>query len=235
MRKSNSAIALPLLILCLVLLLSQGASAQLQAGVHLGYGRNSYSSILGEKNVAHTEWSSGVWADYYHEDLLLTGFYQGSLGLKDFKSSRHLGHIGAAYRFLEDDMLQVYGGLGYQLLSTGLNAPQIDEGKVNTFTGHGFSGQVVVGIDISDEFRTIAMVAASPWARWSHQADNVTDANIKAGHSFLYKLELYYDFSEEFGAHFSILGNTYRVPEFKEISETRSSSVSFNLGVTRHF
>lgn len=231
--------ALPLLILCCFLLLPQSASAQLQAGVHLGYGRTNHGQVLGEKNLTNTEWSSGVWADYRHEELLFAGFYQGSLGLKDFNSSRHLAHIGVSYRFLEEDMLQVYGGLGYQLVSTRFSTPEVNSGNRNTLTGHGFAGQVVVDIAVTDEFRTSATVIANPWAKWSHTADGVTDTNIDSGHAFVYKLELYYDVTAEFGAHLSIVGNTYQVPKFvrdnEEVGETKSSAVSINLGVTRHF
>ena len=239
MRKGFLVHALPMLILCCLVPLPHTASAQLLAGVHVGYGRTNYSQVLGEKNLTNTEWSSGVWANYRHEDLLFTGFYHGSLGLQDFKSSRHLAHIGASYRFLEEDMLQVYGGLGYQLLSTRFDTPQVDKGNVNTFTGHGFTGQVVVDIAITEELRTMATVVANPWVKWAHQTNNITDGNIDSGHAFLYKLELFYDFSTDFGAHLSVLGNTYRVPSFSrdtgDIGETKSSSVSVNLGVTRHF
>ena len=239
MHKRFLVHALPILILCCFLLVPHSAFAQLLAGVHLGYGRTSYDQVLGEKNLTNTEWSSGVWANYRHEDLLFTGFYQGSLGLQEFNASRHLAHIGANYRFLEEDMLQVYGGLGYQLVSTRFSTPQVDSGKRNTLTGHGFSGQVVVDIAITDEFRSRATVIANPWTKWAHAADGVTDTNIDSGHAFVYKLELYYDFSTDFGAHLSVLGNTYQVPGFSrgnmEIGETKSSAVSINLGVTRHF
>jgi hypothetical protein len=209
------------------------------AGVHLGYGRTNYSQVLGDKNVSSTEWSSGLWASYNHEDLLFTGVYQASLGLKEFDASRHLGHVGVSYRFLEEDMLTVYGGLGYQLVSARFETPQVDAGQRHSLTGHGFAGQVVVDIAITDEFRTTAMVAANPWTRWSHTFNKNTDSNIDSGNAFIYRLELNYDFSTEFGAHLSVLGNTYSVPAFSRnqetIGETKSSSASINLGVTRHF
>lgn len=231
--------ALPVLILCCFLLQPQSASAQLQAGVSLGYGRTSYSQILGEKNVQNTEWSSGVWANYGHEDLLFTGMYQSSLGLQGFNANRHLAHVGASYLFLEEDALQVYGGLGYHLVSTRFATPEVDNGERNTLTGHGFAGQVIVSIAINEEIQTAATVIASPWANWSHNVANNTRHDVGSGSSFVYKLEVIYDFSTDFGAQLSVLGNVYSMPAFSHngetIGETRSSSSSLNLGVTRHF
>lgn len=232
--------ALPMLVLCCLLLLPHVASAELVAGVHLGYGRTNYSQVLGQKGVTNTEWSTGLSAKYDHNDLLFTALYQTSLGLKDFDTSRHLGHVGVSYRFLEEDVLTVYGGLGYQLVSTRFETPQVDDGERHNLLGHGFAGQVVVNIDVSEEFKTTAMIAANPWTRWSHTYNNKnTEANIDSGNAFIYRLEVMYDFSEELGAHLSVLGNTYSVPSFSRDGlpngETKSSSTSVNLGVTRRF
>jgi hypothetical protein len=239
MRERFLLHALPILILCCLLLVPHAASAELLAGVHLGYGRTNYSQVLGHKNITNSEWSSGLWASYDQEDLLFTGVYQASLGLQDFAASRHLAHVGVSYRFLEEDLLTVYGGLGYQLVSTRLETPQVDAGQLHSFTGHGFAGQVVVDIAITEDFRTTALVAANPWTSWSHTSNKVTDANIDSGNAFIYRLGLNYDFSEDLGAQLSVLGNTYSIPTFSRndlpLEETRSSSVSVNLGVTRRF
>ncbi len=238
MRRRLLLSALPLL-LCLLLVLPQAVSAEVLAGVHLGYGRTNYSQVLGHKDLSNSEWSAGIWANYHHEELLFTALYHGSLGLQDFGANRHLAHVGANYRFLVEDILQVYGGLGYHLVSTRFETPEIDSGERHVLTGHGFTGQVVVDIALSEEFKTSATVVANPWAKWSHQADKVTDANIDSAPAFVYKIELNYDVSEDFGAHLSLLGNTYKVPAFTRssgsIGETKSSSVSINLGVTRKF
>ncbi len=235
MRKRFIVSSLPLIILCCFLLVPNVASAELLAGVHLGYGRTNYSQVLGDNKVSNTEWSSGVWANYRHEDLFFEGFYQGSLGIQDFKVSRHLGHVGVSYLFFEEDVLQVFGGLGYQLISTRFDTPQVDGGNTNTLTGHGFAGQVVVDIAISEEFRTTATVAGNPWAKWSRSSGNTTVASDESGQAFIYKVELFYDFSDDFGAHLSLLGNNYRVPSFGTVGATRSTSTSINLGVTRSF
>ncbi len=225
---------LPVLILCCLLLIaySQSASAELLAGVQLGYGQTQYAKFLGENGESHTEWSSSLWARYPYEDLLFTASYQGSLGLQGFSSSRHLAHAGLSYLFLEEDILKVYGGLGYNLVSAGIPT---DDDKKHTFTGHGFTGQAVLDIAITDELWTSATVIAAPWAKWSHNVAETTNHNIDSSSAFAYKLELFYDFSEEFGAHLSLLGSTYKVPAYDDVGETRSSSVSINLGVTKHF
>ncbi len=235
MRKRISAHALFGLTLCFLLLLPQMASAELLAGVHLGYGRTTYSQVLGEENVQNTEWSSGIWANYSHEDLLFSALYQGSLGLHGFKANRHLAHAGASYLFLKEDALQVYGGLGYHLVSTRFETPEVDNGERHTLTGHGIAGQVVVNISISDELRTAATVVASPWATWSHNVANNTRHDIGSGSSFIYKLELVYDFSSDFGAQLSVLGNNYRVSDDAGQGNTRSSAASINLGITHQF
>lgn len=239
MRKRFLVHGLPILILCCLLLIPHTVSAELIAGVHLGYGRTNYPQVLGQNNVTNAEWSNGLWASYNHEDLLFTGVYQASLGLQDFDSSRHLAHLGVSYRLLVEDMLSVYGGLGYQLVSTRLETLQVDSGERHSLTGHGFAGQVVVDIALSDQLRTTAMVAANPWTQWSHTSSNISNANIESGNAFIYRLGLDYDFSEEFGAHVSVLGNTYSVPAFSHndetIGRTKSSSASVNLGITRRF
>lgn len=235
MRRRLLVHALPIFILCWLLLIPQVASAELLAGAHLGYGRTTYSQVLGEKSVQNTEWSSGIWANYSQADLLFTGLYQGSLGLQEFKASRHLAHAGASYLFLAEDALQVYGGLGYQLVSTRFETPQVDSGERNTLTGHGFAGQVVVNIALNDQFRTAATIIASPWANWSHNVTNNTRHAIGSGSSFVYKLELFYDFSSDFGAQLSLLGNNYRVDDDGGTADTKSSSASINLGATLRF
>ena len=235
MQKKFLLPALPMIILCCLLLLPQAASAELTAGVNLGYGRTNYPQLLGEKNISNSEWSSGLWARYHHDDLLFTGLYQTSLGLQGFSGSRHLGHVGVSYRFLEEDVLTVYGGLGYQLVSNRFELPAVDNDR-HRLTGHGFAGQVVVDIALTEEFRTTAMIMANLWTKWGHTSGGTTDSNIDSGNAFIYKLELVYDFSEEFGAQFSVLGNTYSVPAFAPYDgQTKSSSTSINLGVTRRF
>lgn len=239
MCKHRLASVLSLLIMFCLLLTPQIATAQLLAGVELGYGKTSYSTILDTKNITTSEWSAGIWANYTHEDLLFAGLYQGSLGVQDFQSNRSLAHIGANYLFLEEDLLRIYGGLGYQLVSTRLNTPEIDSGNINTFTGHGFTGQVVVDIAITDDLKTSATLVAVPWTKWSHNVDKITTADIDSGHTFIYKLEIGYDFSTDFGVQVSILGNSYKVPDFTrnqtEVGGAKSSSTSVNLGLTRHF
>jgi hypothetical protein len=225
---------LPVLVLCCILIaaLTQSASAELLAGVQLGYGQARYSQILGEKGTSSTEWSSSLWARYPYEDVLISALYQGSLGLQGFSSSRHLAHAGVSYLFLEEDMLKVYGGIGYNLVSAKL---PVTGDEHNTFTGHGFTGQVVMDIEITDELWTSATVIANPWAKWSHTLPGPTKHVDASGSAFAYKLELNYDFSEEFSAHLSLLGNTFSVPKYEDTGQTKGSSVSINLGVTREF
>ena len=234
MRKRSWLRGLPILVLCCLLLIPHSASAELLAGVHLGYGRTTYSQVLGGKGLKNSEWSAGIWANYHHEELLFTGLYHGSLGLEGAEISRHLAHVGANYRFLEQDALQVYGGLGYQLVSTRFQTPEIHSGDRNTLTGHGFAGQVVVDIGITEEVHTSAMVMASPWATWSHGTDTSTDHDIGSGSAFLYRLEVSYEFSTDFGAHLSLVGNNFSIQGDSSIN-TRSNSASINLGVTRRF
>ena len=184
------------------------------------------------QDLSNSEWSKHLSTTITEE--LFTALYHGN-GLQI--SVRTVIWPMWPIKFLVEDILQVYGGLGYHLVSTRLETPEIDSGERHVLTGHGFTGQVVVDIALSEEFKTSATVVANPWAKWSHQADKVTDANIDSAPAFVYKIELNYDVSEDFGAHLSLLGNTYKVPAFTRssgsIGETKSSSVSINLGVTR--
>jgi len=234
MRKRYNLRGLPVLILGCLLLISQTASAELLAGVDLGYGRTSYAQVLGGGKLNNSEWSAGIWARYDYEDLLFTGLYHGSLGLRGVNTSRHLAHVGANYRFLEEDALQVFGGLGYSLVSIRFETPEVDSGQLNTLTGHGFTGQVVVDIAISDQVRTTATVAASPWARWSHRTEASTNHDVGSGSTFFYRLEVSYHLSDDFGAELSLLGNNFGVKGDAPVG-TKGSSASVNLGVTRRF
>ena len=236
MRKRLITITLMLTSLALV---AGTASAELLAGVQAGYGSTNYGKILGLNGLKGTEWLANIWVDYQHEDLLFNGSYQGALGLRDTDIGRHLAQVGANYRFFEDGPLQVYGGLGYHLISTRFEVPGYVDGDKFTLTGHGFSGQAVVDIEISPEFRTSATLALTPWVNWSFSHKGVTDSNIDSHSSFTAKLDLFYDFSEEFGLHLGISGGNYKVPEFStkdgKQGETQATYSAINLGITRSF
>lgn len=231
MRKRFLLFGLPMLILAsLLLLMPNTASAELTAGVQVGYGNTSHSKVLGEEGLKNTEWSSGLWANYDHEDLLFTGFYQGSLGL-GVNIGRHLAQVGANYRFFQEESLQVYGGLGYQFISTRFETGEINAGKPFTLTGHGFVGQLVVDIAISEQVHTRTTVIGNPWLRWSYNEGGVTNSNIDPGPSFAYKVDLAYKFSSDFDLHLALLGGSYKAAG----GETRGSAASVNVGVIRRF
>lgn len=233
MRKRLVCIALMLVMVCMVGG-EDTVSAELVTGVQIGYGSTTYSKVLGEDGIKATEWLSNVGVEYTNKELLLTGSYQGALGLQDVNIGRHLAQVGANYRFLEDGPLKVYGGLGYQLLSTRFNLPEYEDGEKFSLTGHGFSAQAVVGIDIIPEFRASATLSLAPWMNWAYSSGGNSTSNINSSSAFNSKLDLVYDFSEEFGVQLSVSGGTYSVPEFTK-GETRASYSAINLGVTRNF
>lgn len=235
LKKHLGFTSLVLLVICTLLILPSTASAELLAGVQVGYGFTSYSKALGTKLDQNSEWTSGVWAKYRHEDLLFTGLYQGGLGLKGVNMGRHLAQIGANYRFLKEDLLQVYGGLGYQMTSTRFETPKVEGGKPSTLTGHGFAGQVVVDIAINEKIRTMATITGNPWLKWAFNQGGNTTSNIDSGSSFTYMLDILYDFSADFGLHLGLSGGSLRVPSFAGKGETKGSYSGINLGVTRRF
>lgn len=228
-----------LFILCILLILAlmhpTSASAELIAGVQVGYGNTSYSKVLGSEIPSNTEWLSNVWTNYNYNDLLFSALYQGSLGLKGSKDSRNLVQVGAAYRLLEEDVMRVYGGLGYQFINNRFENAKVEGGKRSTLNGSGFVGQVAVDFPISEQFQAKATFTGNPWLKWTFNQDGVTTSNIKAGSSFVFHLDLIYDFSESLGVHLGVLGGTYGVPAFSGKGATNASYKSINLGVTSRF
>lgn len=240
MRNRFVLLAMILLVTFSLVTTVDTASAQLLAGVNLGYGTTNFSELYGDDGPTYTQWSAGVWADFRYDDLLFTGLYQSSLAIpNDVDIGRHLAQVGANYRFFEDGPLRVYGGLGYQLVSTRFKTEQVEEGDESRLLGHGFAGQVVVDIAITEDISTTATITGNPWMNWSHKQEGTTTESLQSGSSFTAKLDVVYDFSEEFGVHLGAIGGTYGVPEFKvdETKKGKTSSVyaSVNLGVTHRF
>lgn len=239
MRKSFLLTSLSIMVFVSVLSLAPTASAELVAGVQLGYGSTTYSEILGGNLDRTTEWSDHIWAHLTHEDLLFTALYQGAHSFQGKGLNRTLAQVGANYLFLGEEALKVYGGLGYQFLNTRVENSEVEGGAKSAFIGHGFVGQVVLNIPISEVIRTTATVTGNPWMKWSFSKNSVTNSDIKFAPSFVYQLDLSYDFSEDLGAHLSLLGGSFSVPAFNHLNEakgaTKGSFTGINLGVTHRF
>lgn len=235
MRKGFLLIGL-LVVICSLLGAPSHASAELLAGVQVGYGSTNYGKILDQSGLRATEWLSNLSVDWRHDDLLFTGSYQGALALKDTDISRHQAQVGVSYRFLQDGPLQIYGGLGYQLLTSSFKLDNYAGGEKFSLTGHGFAGQAVVDIEIAPELRANATLALVPWGNWSHSQAKHTVGSDYSGSIFTGKLNLLYDFSEEFGLQLSITGGSFQTPEFdNDKGKTSATFSAINLGVTRQF
>ncbi len=173
-----------LAVLALSLLGSaQPVYAQLTAGAQLGYGSASYGQVLGGELEDIKEWSGRFSAAYVYEDLFFTGLYQYAHALQETNITRNLGLVGANYLFLDQEILRVYGGLGYQYLYNRFNHPPAVEGGVPTaLSGRGFVGQAVVRIEIDPSIHTTATVSGSPWLKWTfHQGERPIPTSITVG------------------------------------------------------
>lgn len=224
-----------LAILALSLLgLTQPVSAELTARAQLGYGTASYEQVLGSESIEATDWSGRFSVSFAYEDLLFTGLYQYSHSLQEKNISRNLGQIGANYLFLEQEILRVYGGLGYQYLYNRFDHPSVEGGVPTSLSGRGFVGQAVVQIAIDDSIHTTATVTGSPWLKWTFHQDLTTDS-IDPGPSFTYQLDLSYDFSDDLGLQLGLLGGTFKVPAFDEKGATKAGYTGIHLGVTKQF
>lgn len=226
-------------IICLTVLLvlwaaaALPASAQLLAGAQLGYGKVNLKEILGDKKGLQTnQWSTTAWAQYDHEDLRFTGMYQGSTAFSKSQVNQHLAQAAANYRFLEEGPMQIYGGLGYQFLSTSLPHPTQD-GQFS-FTGHGFVAQVIVDLEVLPELRSIISVTTNPWMSWTYGKGGSTQALERASTTFSAKFDLFYDLNEELGVQVGLSAGSYKVPEFAG-GETRGTYSALNVGVTHRF
>jgi hypothetical protein len=239
MSKRLFLVSVTIVIFLTSLYLSPTASAELTAGVQLGYGATTYSEILGDKSLKATEWSDRLWVNLAKDDLLFTLLYQGAHSLKGQGVNRTVAQVGANYLFLNEAALQVYGGLGYQFLNARVENANVEDAQKSTFTGHGFVGQVVLAIPVSEQVRTTATITGNPWMKWSFNQGDVTDHNLKMAPSFVYQLDLTYDFSEDLGAHLGLLGGSFKVPEFtfsgKAKGATKASFTGISLGVTHRF
>lgn len=234
MRKPFLILGFTVLVL-FTLIMPHTASAQLLAGAQVGYGSTDYQKVLGKEVPTNTEWSSTIWAKYHHNDLLFTGLYQGALGLKDSKENRNLVQVGAKYRVLQEEMMNVYGGLGYQFINNRFENPNIESGKRSTLNGNGFIGQVLVEFDISEQLQATASFTANPWLQWAFGQSGITDSNIKSGSSFVFQLDILYELNSDLGLYLGLLGGSYRVPEFATKGATQANYKNINLGVTHRF
>lgn len=209
------------------------ASAQLLAGAQLGYGKVNLKEILGDqKGLQTNQWSTTAWAHYDHEDLRFTGLYQGSTAFSQSQANQHLAQAAANFRFMEEGPMQIYGGLGYQFLSTSLPHPT-QEGKFS-FTGHGFVGQVILDLEILPELRSIISVTTNPWMTWTYGKGGSTQSVGRSSTTFNAKLDLFYDLNEELGVQVGLSAGSYKVPEFAG-GETRGAYSALNVGVTHRF
>lgn len=222
------------------LLLPVMVSAEVSAGIQVGYGNQSYGSVLGSKVEKNSEWTATLWGNIKHEDLLFTGLYQGGLGLKGVKINRNVAQVAANYRILDEDIFQIYGGLAYQYLNNSFENEQI-EGKVpSSLTGHGFAGQVIVDFAITEEIQATANITGSPWNKWSFSQSGITDKNLPSGSIFSYKFDVVYEFDNRLGVQLGISGGSYSAPAFSNKSfpdkgKTSASYRGISLGVTQRF
>ncbi|WP_461366077.1 hypothetical protein [Candidatus Darwinibacter acetoxidans] len=237
MRRGFSLISLAIVLICLVSA-TPTASAQLLAGVQLSYGRANFEEVLGEEGAKTSQLLNTVWAHYDYEDLRFTGIYQGSLGLGGTSIGRHLGQVAANYRVLEEGPMQIYAGLGYHFTSTRFAKEMGGQENPFTLTGHGFAGQVVIDIEITEELRTSTTLTASPWVNWSFSSAGTT-RSIDASGSFNAKLDLVYDYSDQLSVQIGLLGGSYKVLGFthndNELGETRGVFAGFSAGITQRF
>lgn len=214
--------------------LAHPASAELTGRVQLGYGNASYEIFGGEAFEAQ-DWSGRFSASYTFEDLLFTGLFQYSRSLKETNISRNVGQAAANYLFLEQEILRVYGGLGYQFTYNSFEHPAIADGAATAISGRNFVGQAVVQIAIDEKFHTTATVTGSPWLKWTFHQGGLTNSNIDQGPSFTYQLDLSYDFSDDLGVQLGLLGGTFKVPAFADHEVSKAGYAGIHLGVTKTF
>lgn len=227
------------ILMFLTAFLAPTASAEMLIGAQLGYGSSSYPNILGSSVPKATEWTDKLWLKVTHDDLLFTGLYQGAHSFKGQGLNRTLAQVGANYQFFNESNLQAYGGLAYQFLNARITNNAVEGGAKSTFSGHGFAGQVVVDIPITDEIRTTATITGNPWTKWSFNKGSTTEAISKKGTAFVYQLDLIWDFSQELGAHLGLLGGSYSIPAFSYTDGSKEATKSLftgvHLGVTHRF
>ncbi|NLJ80880.1 MAG: hypothetical protein GX335_07640 [Firmicutes bacterium] len=203
------------------------AAAQFKLGAQLGYGLAKYSKPAGDEEVISTdikEWTTYLAGNYTYNDLLLTGFYRSGQAW-DGPLKHSLAQICANYSILEEDLLQVYAGLGYQFLHARLEHP--DPGSEGKFEprSNSFLGQVIVAIDVMENLEAITTITAAPRLTWNLDTPN------GAGNSFNYSLDLIYDFKDEYGLRFGLMGGNYKIRDLK----IKTSYTGANLGLTWHF
>ena len=226
--------ALSVILSLSLVVFSQPAAAELVGRAQVGYGTATYD-ILGSGKL-ETQDVSGRLSFYYpYEDLLFTGLFQYSRSLKDMNISRNLGQVAANYLFLEQDILRVYGGLGYQFLYNRFENANINGGKATALSGRNFVGQAVIQIDLVEGFQAAATVTGSPWINWTIHQDNTTDSNVDSGISFLYQVDLSYDLKDDLGVQLGISGTTFSVPNYKGMGTSSAGSTEVHLGVTKKF
>jgi len=217
-RKSFKLTCLTLLLLTLF---TFPADAGFKLSPQLGFGVTSFRGALsGNENYRANEWLTRLTFTYEHKDLLFTGEYHSGNGLGEGRPGRVVAEIGANYLILQDDILRVYGGIGYQHLKVAPPHANL------SLTGGDFVGQALVAIEILDELDATLTVKGSPWLKWP-------EAGGKKGGSFAYDLSLAYDFKEEYGLRLGLLGGRYQIP-----LEGKSTSAAFtgvNLGLIWRF
>lgn len=238
------------LTLTLALTMTVPSLAQFDLTTQLSYGGTGYGAMLDKDTKGSvSEWSAIALGTYTHQDLLFNAFYQSANRLsmqvgegEDEVQSQHgrsTLHFGAAYQFLEETGMKVYGGLGYSLMWLNLRHPEIRGGEPISYAGQGFAGQAVVQFELAERFTADALITAAPWFRWEYTQSNKSIKQID-GSAYSYQLGLEYDISEQYAARLGIQGGSYKIDEFEyavsdDVGPTRAGYSGVTVGVTWHF
>lgn len=199
------------------------ASAQFKLSAQLGYDSISYREYTngGSSTTELKGWSTRLKGSYGREDLLFTGLYQGSRSLNEQRLKQNWGQISANYLIFQEDLLRVYGGLGFQFFQA--EGPPL----AGDLKGSGFVGQMIMALDLSPELEASVALSGTPWSRW--QVGEGQSAG--GGSSFHYHLDLSYDFKEEYGLQLGLTGANQKVDQ----PRVSLANTGINLGVVWRF
>lgn len=222
-----------LMVIACFLFLTLEANAKITGGVGLSYGTANHK-YLGVDLDSNKQWSSGLWANLTHEDLLITSLYQRIVALGDSKIETDLMQIAANYRFYNEEFMQIYGGLGYQLFNTKIKHSALDD-HLFSLTGHGFVGQVIMDIIITENLHAVTKITGNPWQSWFFSQDGYGTSNIDKSPAFSYGLGLHYDLVGDFAIDLGLLGGSYKVSSFDDKGESRNSHTGITLSISRKF
>lgn len=204
----------------LLAVVGSAAAQQGQIGAKAGIGTFRFN---GESSFTSGQWLGGIEGEFsVTEDLRVEGQWVGGFARTmttggetyetGFTASPWRGHGALGYLIFDEDGVQLYGGLSYEIARMAL--ANNDAGiPSQSFFGRGFGLHGHASILLTPELGATASIHGTPWFTWEYTQGSSARKDIK-GSSFAYQLEIAYSVYENIALTLGYNGHRSSVDSF---------------------